>query len=279
MKKFFSLFVICMIGFVLAPKGFAEEYKVLVLPDSLQFESTNYYVFPDASVIFATDTINNFNKNGKIVPVSMSEVRDTFRSNPILKTLAKNTLKEFKYNYNIGFVDLKRLTHKFGTNKILIISSTTDIQNYFMRRTIWDQLNIAGATVINPSYKVSTYVALVDVDKEQILWQQTFQKMLTQVENRIVAVNFAPAAEQLEQIKNYSNILSSLIATKVEGKIIPPPVMSVEGDVVSPEVINVPKIDVPVSSIQSKLENEIKTKPYIPTRQRLRTNGSMINDL
>ncbi len=92
---------------------FAEEYRILVLPDNLQFESTNYYVYPDSSTMFASDIVDALNHAGKVKTVSMGDVRDNFRKDLKLRLTAKNVLKEFKYNFNVCFVDLKTVAHAF----------------------------------------------------------------------------------------------------------------------------------------------------------------------
>jgi len=285
MRKFFRLSLIFLSVLMTTQVCLAldaSETKILVLPDSLQFSSTNYLVYPDSSVIFASDIINNLKISGKVQTVSMTQVRDTFRKDLKLQILAKNTLKEFKYNYNVGFVDLKRLAHSFGTDKVLIITSTTDAQNYVLRRTIWDFFNIPGATVINPAYKVSTYAVLVDVDKEEVLWQKTFHKVLSAAENRIIAVNFAPATEQLEKIKAYSaNHLAPQIAAIVEYEILPKPVLP---EVAKPQMVNIvqPKAEL---SVQSKIEKVepaiIKPKALMPMTPRIikPTSSLILNDL
>ena len=283
MNKFFKSFFILLALFLTTQICFAEEpkeYKILVLPDSLQFSSTNYYVYPDSSIIFASDVINNLKQRGRVKIVSMTQVRDTFRKDLKLQILAKNTLKEFKYNYNVGFVDLKRLTHSFGTDKVLIITSTTDVQNFFLRRTVWDFLNIPGATVVDPAYKLSTYAVLVDVDKEEVLWQKTYHKNISSRENRMIPVSFAPAAEQLEKIKLYSEyLLAPEIAQTVENKIIPPPVIiPVEQTVAQPQAILSVQSKIETKPIKA-IESELKAKPFVPVKPRAKTNSFIINDL
>jgi len=273
MKKFLKILTILLCLLSAIKPCSAEEYKILVLPDSLQFSSTNYYIYPDASVIFASDTINCLKQLGnKVQTVSMGDVRDQFRKNQMLKQLSEHALKEFKYNYNVDFVDLKRIANSFSVDKVLLISSTTDVQNYFLRRTIQDFLNIPGCSVIDPAYRLSTTVSLVDVEKEEVLWQQSYYKNIGSMENRMIAVGFAPAGEQLEKIKLYSTFLASSIAQKVEFKILPPPVLSVEGNLVN-------TIQAPAQTPESFINNEIKKKPFVPTKQKSRSNSVRVNDL
>lgn len=276
MKKLFKLFIVLYLVLFTARISQAEEYKILVLPDNIQFDSTNYLVYPDSSTIFASDVINELKKSGKIDIVSMAEVRDALRKDIKLRVLTKNALKEFKYNYNIPFVDFKAIAHCFSINKILIVTSQTDIQNYFLRRTLWDFLNIPGATVIDPAYKLSTYAALIDVDKELVIWQNTYYKNISSMENRMIAQNFAPATEQLEKVKLYSTYyLSPTIAGIVQAKILPPPLLTPGGNgimEVSNQTQNEPIIPLPD-------DINLKTKIVTPTKNNTNGYGTIINDL
>lgn len=240
MKKILRLFFILGVIILGIQTCNAQDNKVLVLPDNIDFSSTNYLVYPDSSIIFASDTINEIKKEGKLETVSMTEVRDTLRKNTKLHLLTKNAIKEYKYNYNIPFVDFRAIAHAFSTNKVLIITSQTDIQNYFLRRTIWDYMNIPGAAVIDPAYKLSTYASLIDVDKELVIWEGTYYKNISSMESRIVAQNFAPATEQMEKIKGYSSLfLAPTIAKKIAAEILIPQTDLPEND---KNIINVSNI-------------------------------------
>ncbi len=274
MRKVYNLLFILL--FFLFNTGMirAEEYKILVLPDNIQFDSTNYLIYPDSSVIFASDVINEIKKSGKVDIVSMTEVRDALRKNPRLYILTKKALSEFKYNYNISFVDFKAMSKYFGTNKILIITSQIDVQNHFLKRTLWDFLNIPGATVIDPAYKLSTYVALIDVDKEFVIWQNTYYKKINSMENRIIAQNFAPATEQLEKIKFYSlYFLSPIISSSVQARILPS-LIPIPSNIV--EVTDQKPLDTTIP-----VPEEINFKPKMSTPLKIKQNGygAIINDL
>lgn len=275
MKRIFKLFLALLLVLFTAQVSRADNYRVLVLPDNIQFDSTNYLVYPDSSVMFASDTINEIKKDGRIQTVSMTEIRDTLRKNTKISILTKRALKEFKYNYNIPFVDFKAIGDCFGTNKILIITSQTDVQNYFLRRTLWDFLNIPGATVIDPAYKLSTYAALIDVDEEQVLWQNTYYKTISSRESRMIAQNFAPATEQLEKVKFYSSyLLSPHIARMVTTSVLPPPVSVPNGKIVN---ISNPQINETTMPIPETID--FKPKAIIHSRKNSQDYGATINDL
>lgn len=265
------MIVLCM-GFTVCG-AFAQEERVLVLPDNVQFESTNYYVYPDSSILFASEVIDYLNHSGKVQTVKMEEVRKALRSDLKLFILTKNTLKEYKYNYNISFVDLRNIAKTFSVDKILLITSTTDVQNYVLRRTVWDILNIPGASVIDPVYKMTTFAAFVDVKEEKVLWQQTYRKNLGSMENRIIAVNFAPALEQLDKLKLYSSVLSPEIARHVENGMS----LTIVPTETTAEPVN--QITEPASPPPTMDLVDIKKKPFTPITPRAKSNGSMINDL
>lgn len=273
MKRFMKILCLMIFVVVALPGVCEENHKVLVLPDNIQFDSTNYLVYPDSSIIFASDTINEFKKRGRVETVSMTEVRDALRKNTHLSVLTKKALKEFKYNYNIPFVDFKAIAANFSTNKVLVITSQTDIQNYFLRRTLWDFLNIPGATVIDPAYKISTYAALIDVEKEQVVWQNTYYKKIASMENRMIPQNFAPATEQLEKLKLYSTyFLSPEISKQVETVILPP-IDPLQADPTIVEVKNLQET-VPLQDNQ-----DLNPKILVPLRQKSGNYGAIVNDL
>jgi len=275
MKKLLNLLILFILIFSTSQFAGAEDYKVLVLPDNIQFDSTNYFIFPDSSVVFASDTINEIKKNDRIQTVSMTEVRDALRKNTKLSLLTKRAMKEFKYNYNISFVDFSEIANKFSTNKILIITSQTDTQNYLLRRSFWDIVNFPGESVVNPAYKLATYAALIDVDKEVVIWQKTYYKTLGAKADRILAQSFAPATEQLKRIKTYStNSLSPDIAKIVQLKLLPPLV--------------IPAQEQSVVNISNTTNNEISPQDAVdfkpkamPIRQNVDSNGCglIINDI
>src|SRR5574344_844287 len=188
MKTIFKVIFSLAILFVSMQSCFATE-RILVLPDNVQFETTNYYIYPDSSTMFASDTFNALKMNKRLEIVSMKDVRDKLRSSILVNHLAQVIMKEFKYNYNVDFIDLKTFAKLFKTNKVLLITSTTDTQNYFMKRSIWSIINVPGTAQVDPSFKLNTYAVLVDVDNERVLWEKTYEKVIRTDEERMLAVN------------------------------------------------------------------------------------------
>lgn len=277
MIRFLRLFLILLCVCIFAHASYAKECKILVLPDNIQFDSTNYYIYPASATIFASDVINEFKKDGRIQIVKMADVREALRMNVKLNILTKKALKEFKYNYNIPFVDLKLIAQHFSTNKILIITSQTDVQNYAMRRTFWDIINLPGEAIINPSYKLSTYAALIDVENEQVLWQKTYYKVINSFEGRIIAQNFSPATEQLEKIKSYSlSYLSPNISLTVQNILIPPVIPSKNEPIVNVSNSGANDIETEMPPLE---DLQLKQKKLAQPKIIINGYGEPVNDL
>ena len=124
-------------------------------------------------------------------------------------------------SYNVDYVTLKKVAAKEQARYVLLLTSHVDAENYILRRTFWDFLNIPGASVIDPAYKISTYAVLVDTDNNAKIWSDTFYKTISVCENRIITRGASPQTEQLGKIKDYSRYVCPQIARSVQRNILP----------------------------------------------------------
>lgn len=207
-----------------APCAFAEQYKVLVIPDNIvtENEAVDSYIYNATSEFFANEVINILNQTDYIKSPTVSEERKLLKSNASTMIPAKNLTTRFRTSYNIDFVQLKKITTKSQARYALLITSAIDSENYILRRTFWDFVNIPGATVVDPAYKINTYAALVDTQNNTVLWSNTFYKTISVVENRIITRGPSPQTEQLSKIRDYSRMLCPEIAQNVQLKVLPP---------------------------------------------------------
>ena len=230
-----DLFKILAAGIVILYAPFViahEQYRVIVLPDNIVTENAalDSYIYNSASEFFANEVINILNKTDYIKAPSVSEERAFLKSSPYLYNPAKALTNKFKTSYNIDHVQLKKITGKSGARYALLITSYLDSENYILRRTLWDFLNIPGATVVDPAYKICTYAALVDTQNNTVLWSNTFYKTISVVENRIITRGPSPQTEQLQKIRDYSRMLCPEIAQNVQQNVLPPEAYSKESN-------------------------------------------------
>ena len=228
-----DLFKILAAGIVILYAPFViaqEQYRVIVLPDNIVTENAalDAYIYNAASEFFANEVVNILNKTDYIKAPTVSEERALLKSSPYLYNPAKALTNKFKTSYNIDHEQLKKVANKSQARYALLITSYLDSENYILRRTLWDFLNIPGATVVDPAYKICTYAALVDTQKNVVLWSNTFYKTISVVENRIITRGPSPQTEQLQKIRDYSRMLCPEIAQNVQQNILPPEVYEKE---------------------------------------------------
>ena len=125
---------------------------------------------------------------------------------------------------------------------VLLITSYIDAENYILRRTPWDVLNIPGASVVDPAYKISTYAVLVDTEKNLKLWADTYYKTISVCENRIITRGASPQVEQMGKIKDYSNYVCPQIAQNVQINVLPPEVLAQESVIIDYDMGNIDNV-------------------------------------
>ena len=213
-----------------SPFVMAEQYKVVILPDNIVTENAalDSYIYNVAAEFFANEVVNLLNQTDYIKAPTVSEERALLKSSPYLYNPAKAMSNKFKTSYNVDFVQLKKIANKSQARYALLITSYLDSENYILRRTLWDFLNIPGATVVDPAYKICTYAVLVDTQNNSVLWSNTFYKTISVVENRIITRGPSPQTEQLQKIRDYSRMLCPEIAQSVQKSILPPSVYDKE---------------------------------------------------
>ena len=206
MQIFVKVFLLIL--FMFAQPCFAanNNVKVLVLPDTLAKKELDAFVYPEASELISNDIVNYLNTVKGFNAPTVSYVKRVLLATDKTRRLTQKTMFDFKNTYNIDYMALKQINYNFRANWILLITSNMDVQNYFMRRTVWDFLNIPGAAVIDPAMRLSTQVYLIDPNKQTIVWQKNYQKLLSSRENRMIPTNFAPQTEQMEWIKRHSKM-------------------------------------------------------------------------
>ena len=235
-----------LVGVVIsiAPSVFAEDYRVLVIPDNIVTENiaVDSFIYNASAEFFADEVVNLLNSTDHINAPSISETRAYYKQDPSTMLAAKNLTNKFRTTYNIDYVTLKKLADKSGSKYALLMTSYIDAENYILRRTPWDVLNIPGASVIDPAYKVSTYAVLVDTEKNTKLWSDTFYKTISVCENRIITRGPSPQTEQLGKIKDYSRYVCPQIAQNVQRVVLPPEVLAEESKQIDYDMGNIDNV-------------------------------------
>lgn len=195
-----------------------QKKTVLILPDNIVTESlaVDSYIYDSTSEFFSNEIINLLNRTDYIKSPTVSDERQLLKSKPSYMIPARDLTNKFKTTYNVNYPLLKKVAKINNQQYVLLLTSTIDAENYILRRTFWDFLNIAGATVVDPAYKISTYAVLIDTKTNSVLWSNTFYKTISVVESRILTRGPSPQTEQLQKIRDYSRMVCPEIAENVQ---------------------------------------------------------------
>ena len=204
MKKFISFILFLLL--ICSGRCWATQYNLLVLPTGIFEEYTDYMIFPKSADIIATDIINIYNTHPQMSAVQLYQIKNSLNQsqNKYFKKEVVKMMHNYDVNYAIDYNTIQKLASRFRTKQVLLISCQMDAQNYITRRTLWDFLNIPGATVIDPAYRLTTQITLIDANNQVVLWQENYHKLISSRENRIMTQAYSPSSEQLEKVKRYS---------------------------------------------------------------------------
>lgn len=266
MKKFISL--ILFLFLICSGRCWAAQYNVLVLPTSIFEEYTDYMVFPKSADIIAMDIVNIYNSHPQMSAVQLYQIKNALNqpANKYFKREVVKMLHNYDVNYSIDFNTVQKLASRFKTKQVLLISCQMDTQNYITRRTLWDFLNIPGATVIDPAYRLTSQITLIDANNQIILWQENYHKLISSRENRIMTQAYSPSSEQLEKVKRYSTkFLSPQVVQETQlalMKIDQYQDLNLRPNIVKPTAVSIDKfkIDGRRASVRSTRYVKAKTK-------------------
>ncbi len=207
MKFVIKVFLLILFIFAQQSFSYAKDIKVLILPDTLAKKEQDTFIYAEAADLISNDVINYLNNVKGFNAPTISYVKQVINyGGDKYKRFVQKTMFDFKNTYNVDYMALKQINTKFNADWILLITSNMDVQNYFLRRTVWDFFNIPGAAVVDPAVRLSTQVYLIDPNKQTIVWQNNYQKLISSRENRIIATSFQPQTEQMEWIKRHSRM-------------------------------------------------------------------------
>ena len=250
----FLLVAICLCG---CNSVFAAQRKapvIVVLSDTGHRNGTTYLICGAASDIIASDIINKMNQTGRINAPLLGEnmSRITQRNIPLYYD---TFFKEYKYNYNVDFVNLKRVTRNIPADYVLMVTSGLDIQSQLFKETWWNKWGISSSQPIEPTYKLITMLTLVDKKTYRVVWQDLYQRDIKAQNMDLGITQFSPNYSQLAKIKKYSNTMSEYVTAKID-------------EVVNPWIL--PPEEPKAVEMKSRFINE-GTKVYYPT-----VNGEVV---
>lgn len=193
---------------------------VVVLSDTGHRNGTTYIICGAASDIIATDIINEMNKTGRIKAPLLGEnmSRITQKTLPLYYMTFFN---DYKFNYNVDFVNLKRVTKNIPADYVLMVTSGLDVQSQFLRETWWNKWGISSSEPIVPTYRLTTMLTLIDRKTSSIVWQDLYQRDIKAENSDLAITQFSPSYAQLAKIKKYSRTMSEYVVNNIDKTVNP----------------------------------------------------------
>lgn len=229
---------------------YAAKFDFLVIPTDLFVQDKEYLVFPKSANLISTDIINYYNQQPNMSATHINQVKKYLErpENFRLKKDVQKFLINYRDNYAIDFNMVQKLASIFKAKQVLLVTCNMDAQNYITRRTFWDFLDIPGATVIDPAYRLTTQVTLIDPNNQIILWHHNYQKLISSRENRIIPTTYNDAAEQMEKVNKYSTkFLAPQIVQETQLALLhlsPYQDLNLHPEIVKPDYVSIDKVKI-----------------------------------
>ncbi len=215
----FKLFLLLFMLFCSSPNCFALE-KVGIITDTLLTPINYYNAYYRTPLFFAQDIKGELNKKNVQV-VAIDTTQNALKAAG-LRQYDLESLQGLQQGYNIEYPLLKKIAKNIGVKKMIIVSMGMDIQRDFLKNTVWNVFNVSGMDVVNPTHRVSVYVAFVDVDKELMLWESIYAKNIRNNKMKNLDTTISNNYEGMLRLKEYSKYISPDIAYNVKMKMLNP---------------------------------------------------------
>lgn len=211
------IFLLCI--FIFASQVYASE-KIGIITDTLLTPVNYYNAYFRTPEFFAQDIRGELLKKGvQVMPLDSAQ--DALKKAG-MRQYDLEALQGMQQGYNIEYPLLKKIANKLGVKKMVVVTMGMDIQRDFLKNTLWNIMNVPGMDVVNPTHRVSVYVAFVDVDKETMLWESIYAKNIRNNKLKNLDTTISNNYEGMLRLKEYSKYISPDIAYNVKMKLLNP---------------------------------------------------------
>lgn len=219
MRGFINKFIILLFFVFITTPCFALE-KIGIITDTLLTPVNYYNAYFKTPEFFAVDIRGQLlNKNVQVVPVDVTQAA---LKKAGLRQYDLEALQGLQQGYNLEFPFLKKIAKSIGVKKLVIVTMGMDIQRDFLKNTMWNIFNVSGMDVVNPTHRVSVYTALVDVEKETVLWESIYAKNIRNNKMKNLDTTISNNYEGMLRLKEYSKYISPDVAYNVKMKMLNP---------------------------------------------------------
>ena len=213
-------FIIAVFAIITGCSGAFALEKIGIISDTLLTPVNYYNAYFRTPEFFAQDIRGELmDKNVSVVPIDTAE---TALKKAGLRQFDLEALQSIQQGYNLEYPLLKKIANHIGVKKLVIVTMGMDVQRDFLKNTLWNVLNMPGQDVVNPTHRVSVYVAFVDVEKEKMLWESIYAKNIRNNKMKNLDTTISNNYEGMLRLKEYSKYISPDIAYNVKMKLTNP---------------------------------------------------------
>ena len=189
---------------------------IAIVTDTMLTPVNYYNAYYKTPEFFAVDLRGQLLKKNIEVATS-NEVREALKKAGI-KQNDLLSLVGMQQGYNIDFSFLNKIAKNLNVDELIILTMGMDIQRDFLKNTAWNAMNVPGWDVVNPTHRVSVYVAYVNVKDETVLWETIYAKNIRNNKMKNLDTAISNNYEGMLRLKEYSKYISPDIAFNVKMK-------------------------------------------------------------
>jgi len=194
--------------------------KIGIITDTLLTPVNYYNAYFRTPEFFATDVRGELlDRNIQVVPIDTAQ---NALKKAGLRQYDLQALQGLQQGYNLEFPLLKKIAKNIGVQKLVVITMGMDVQRDFLKNTVWNIANVSGMDVVNPTHRVSVYIAFVDTEKETVLWETIYAKNIRNNKMKNLDTTISNNYEGMLRLKEYSKYISPDVAYNVKMKMLNP---------------------------------------------------------
>jgi len=164
--------------------------------------------------MISNDLIQYFNTSQKVNSPSITEVRRRLAANPAYRSPLQSALMKYRSTSEIDFSTYKKIAALFDAKSVLIISNIVPVENAYLKRNVWEILELSTALDISYPYFMQTDAVLLDTVNDLVMWSGSYSKKISDANN-----NFsAPKASQSYSKYGFIHFYSKEILAKTIGE-------------------------------------------------------------
>ncbi|MBQ7287617.1 MAG: hypothetical protein IJW73_07655 [Candidatus Gastranaerophilales bacterium] len=211
-----SRVILVFFAFALTSNICHAKNDVAIITDTMLTPVNYYNAYFRTPEFFAVDLRGQLIKKDFEVATT-DEVREALKKAGI-KQNDLLSLVGMQQGYNLDFSFLKKIAKNLDVDELVILTMGMDIQRDFLKNTAWNAMNVPGWDVVNPTHRVSVYVAYVDIKNEVVLWETIYAKNIRNNKMKNLDTAISNNYEGMLRLKEYSKYISPDIAFNVKMK-------------------------------------------------------------